>query len=110
MALRLASLCLLAVTLIGCASSLDRSPSRLQTIAGDVVALAHEPRHANVELTGISVAEEYLIVGLRDEAPDFVGEVASRFGSAVGFVKRDIGLPVACFDRSLEGRRPAACP
>ena len=99
---------LLVAVLSGCASSLDRSPNRLAAIAADVVDIAAQPKYADVELTGMSIETQYIIVGLADQAPDFVTDVLSRYGSAVGFKVGYEGQPVACFHRDVTAR-PRGC-
>jgi 23S rRNA U2552 (ribose-2'-O)-methylase RlmE/FtsJ len=93
----------------GCGgSSIDRSPERFQRIAADVVDMASQSKYADVELTGMSIEEQYIIVGLADQAPEFVTDVLSRFGSAVGFKIGYQGQPVACFQRDVTAR-PRGC-
>jgi hypothetical protein len=97
---RSAVLLAIGVALIaGCARGLNNSPERWETIASEIVDLAAAPKYADVELTGMSIEKEYLLVGLGDEAPEFVGDVLSRYGMVVNFTKRRVGVPVDCFDR-----------
>jgi hypothetical protein len=99
---------LVLAVIVGCGAGLDRSPNRLAAIAADVVDIAAQPKYSNVDLTGMSIEKEYIIVGLEDQAPEFVTDVLSRYGSAVGFKIGYEGEPVACFQRDVTAR-PRGC-
>ena len=103
----IAAVLVLAV-IVGCGAGLDRSPNRLAAIAAEVVEIATQPKYSNVDLTGMSIEKQYIIVGLADQAPEFVTDVLSRYGSAVGFKIGYQGQPVACFHRDVAAR-PRSC-
>ena len=70
---------------IGCRSGLDNSPARLATVAAEVQALARQPKYADVEITDVSIGEQYVSINLADQAPDFVTDVLRRYGMVVAF-------------------------